>query len=305
MVTKEILKEGLRELGLYSGMRVNVHTSLSAFGYVEGGADTVVDVLMELVTSDGTLMMPTFNHGTPYEKGQIFDVHTTPSVSGIINDTFWRRDGVRRSLSCTHAFAVWGKDADDYVADHHKDRVCGPMSPLGKMYRDDGYVLLLGVDYGSNTFHHFVEESFDPPCLEMSHPYEIKGWNGETMGVPTWNWRNGSCPFNDPQHSIGKPPRYTEDMDAAGIAKKTQIGNATVTLFKMRDAFDVIAKNLKNGAYGFPPCSGCNIRPAKNNWSNESNSNASRHKMYLLAFIVLIFQSHFKFKFSISYKFIY
>lgn len=36
-------------------MKVMVHSSLKSFGHVEGGADTVVDALMELLTPEGTL----------------------------------------------------------------------------------------------------------------------------------------------------------------------------------------------------------------------------------------------------------
>ncbi len=266
MVTKEDLKKGFAELGLRAGMKVNVHSSLSSFGHVEGGADTVIDALMETLTEEGTLMMPSFNHGAPYQHGEIFDVRKTKSVSGIITDTFWRREGVRRSLNCTHPFAVWGKDADRYVANLTCEKVCEDASPIGQMYHDGGYVLLLGVDYGSNTFHHFVEESVNCPCLELSKPYPAKGWNGEDYEVRTWNWRNGRCPFDDPQWKPREVPRYTADMDASGVAKKIKIGEATVTFYAMQEAYPIILKNLTDGGHGFPPCSGCTIRPAKNNF---------------------------------------
>jgi len=40
---------------------VVVHSSLSSFGYVEGGADAVIDALEEVITPEGTLVMPTFS----------------------------------------------------------------------------------------------------------------------------------------------------------------------------------------------------------------------------------------------------
>lgn len=59
VVTKEGLKRGLRELGLKEGDIVGVHSSLSSFGYVDGGADTVIDALLEVVGEEGTIVMPT------------------------------------------------------------------------------------------------------------------------------------------------------------------------------------------------------------------------------------------------------
>ena len=41
------------------GRRRMVHTSLKRMGYVCGGAQTVIEALMEVVGKDGTMMMPT------------------------------------------------------------------------------------------------------------------------------------------------------------------------------------------------------------------------------------------------------
>ena len=43
---RESLAADLKELGLGEGATVIVHTSLSSFGYVVGGAETVIQALM-------------------------------------------------------------------------------------------------------------------------------------------------------------------------------------------------------------------------------------------------------------------
>ena len=58
MVTKQQLKTALRELGVEQGMILEVHTSLSSFGELEGGANAVIDTLKELVTEEGSIFMP-------------------------------------------------------------------------------------------------------------------------------------------------------------------------------------------------------------------------------------------------------
>lgn len=65
-VTRESLVAGLRCVGLRAGDNVVVHSSLSRLGHVEGGADAVIDALEEVVTADGTLVMPTFSLHTIY-----------------------------------------------------------------------------------------------------------------------------------------------------------------------------------------------------------------------------------------------
>lgn len=58
MVTKKELKESLKALGIENGMTLEVHSSLSSFGGLEGGAETVIDTLKELVTTEGSIFMP-------------------------------------------------------------------------------------------------------------------------------------------------------------------------------------------------------------------------------------------------------
>ena len=44
-IDKERIIKDLKDLGLKEGDTVIVHSSLSSLGYVEGGADTVIDAL--------------------------------------------------------------------------------------------------------------------------------------------------------------------------------------------------------------------------------------------------------------------
>ena len=110
-----------------------VHSSLKSFGRVEGGARTVIAALMEVITPEGTLLFPSFNHGRAFEEGQpgYFDPRETPTTNGAIPDLFWRMPGVLRSLAPTHAFAAWGKNARRYMQFHHRTLTMGPESPLG------------------------------------------------------------------------------------------------------------------------------------------------------------------------------
>lgn len=59
VILKEEIIQKLREVGLEKGDAVMVHTSLKRMGYVCGGAQTVIEALMEVVEENGTIMMPT------------------------------------------------------------------------------------------------------------------------------------------------------------------------------------------------------------------------------------------------------
>ena len=45
MVTKKLLKSALIDLGIEKGMMLEVHSSLSNFGELEGGAETIINGL--------------------------------------------------------------------------------------------------------------------------------------------------------------------------------------------------------------------------------------------------------------------
>ncbi|GAH16154.1 unnamed protein product, partial [marine sediment metagenome] len=174
-VSRHDIIAGLRELGISAGDGLMVHSSLSSFGYVEGGAQTVIEALQEALTPDGTLLLPSFNHGAAFREGGAgyFDPTETPTTNGAIPDLFWRLPDVRRSLNPSHAFAAWGREARRYTEFHHRTLTLGPESPLGLLLADDGSCLLMGVGYAPNTFHHVVEMSTGAPCLGLrttAHP---------------------------------------------------------------------------------------------------------------------------------------
>jgi aminoglycoside 3-N-acetyltransferase len=272
-VTKNDILAGLRALGINPGLGLMVHSSLSRFGHVEGGAQAVVDALMEALTPEGTLMLPSFNHGGAFGEGKpgYYDSRETPTSNGAIPNLFWRLPGVYRSLNPTHAFAAWGKNAREFTHFHHRTITMGPDSPLGLLWRDGGYCLLMGATYNSNTFHHVVEMTTGAPCLgRRTEAYPVRLPDGRTVMGRTWGWRERGCPYT-------KSGRYHERMRERGMERTTKVGNSALILFKLQDCYDAAAQILREGADGLPPCSGCPIRPLRNartvpsDWDDKHN----------------------------------
>src|SRR5919199_5368773 len=58
-VTRVSLGDDLLRLGVRRGAVLLVHTSVSALGWVCGGAQAVVEALLDAVGADGTLVVPT------------------------------------------------------------------------------------------------------------------------------------------------------------------------------------------------------------------------------------------------------
>jgi aminoglycoside 3-N-acetyltransferase len=161
------LRACLVEIGIARGDSVLVHSSFDAFEGFTGKPTDVIAALMDAVGPEGTLLMPTLPFtGTAVawvKENPVFDVARTPSRMGLITELFRRSPGVMRSVHPTHPVAAWGKDAEAYVAGHHLARTpCGLGSPFARLLERAGKILLLGVDIGSMTFYHCVEELLEP-----------------------------------------------------------------------------------------------------------------------------------------------
>jgi aminoglycoside 3-N-acetyltransferase len=199
--TKDILVNDLRNLGLQEGDIILVHSSLSKIGWVVGKEITVIESLKEVLTKEGTLVMPTFSGGnsepsywknppvpnswytTIREHTPAFNPHVTPTMfMGKIADTFFRYPEVIRSMHPQTSFSAWGKEAKHITENHTvTDYGFGKTSPLYKLLITNAKVLLLGVGYGNCTSLHLCE-------VDLCTPKMIQK-NGASINInnkPTW-----------------------------------------------------------------------------------------------------------------------
>lgn len=259
-IARDEIAKGLGRMGLGSGCRVMVHSSLRSFGSVEGGAGAVIEALMDVLTDDGLLLMPSFNHFAPFrpDGAGYFDPRETPTSNGLIPETFRKLPGVWRSLNPTHPYAAWGRDAERYTERHHLTLTMGPDSPLGLLGLEGGYCLFLGTDYHSNTYKHVVEMTTGAPCLgRRTVELSVHLPDGREAGLRTWSYRAGRCPITDPKD-------YVEaEMERRGLHRRAKVGESTVTLFRLRDFYRVVEEMLREGHNGHPPCSCCPVRPGQ------------------------------------------
>lgn len=175
-VTTSSLCDDFSSLGIKPGDVVLVHSSLSALGWVSGGAPAVILALEEVLGADGTLVMPThsgdlsdpsFWQNPPVpeswwpiirETMTAYDPDMTPSRGmGIIPEVFRKQSGVLRSAHPHVSFAARGKYASQITENHELLGDLGDNSPLARIYDLDGWVLLLGVRHDHNTSMHLAE----------------------------------------------------------------------------------------------------------------------------------------------------
>ncbi len=248
-VTQDDIAAGLRRCGLRRGDKVLVHSSLSAFGRVEGGAQAVIRALLAVLGAEGTLMMPTFSQG----KVEVWDHDRTPSFNGRISETFRIMPGVRRSWHPTHAYAAIGPDATRYLEGDYRYVTWGPESPLGRLIADGGWVMLMGCGHGASTAQHHGEVAGNVRCFGIdTSPVLFYDQEGELTGAVAPSWRSGVCPWSARDHE--RQLRYL------GAVRDTYIGAAHVQLIKGEMVIKAVVR-LVTGLTGIDHCASCRQHP--------------------------------------------
>jgi aminoglycoside 3-N-acetyltransferase len=187
----------LRALGVESGQIVLLHSSLRSLGWVDGGANTVIEALLAAISPGGTVLVPTLT-GTAQDSPRHppeFDPAVTPCWTGMIPETFRQRPEARRSRHPTHSVAAIGPAAEYLVAGHeYVATPCAADSPYGKLAREGGRILLLGVTHESNTCLHMLEELAgvpyhmqDQPCLARVRRPD-GSWEEIETALHLWRW---------------------------------------------------------------------------------------------------------------------
>lgn len=243
--TRASLAEDLRLLGLKPGMTVITHSSLSSLGWVCGGAVAVVQALMDVLTVEGTLVMPTQtgNYTDPaqwqnpsvpkewlptiYEHMPAFDPAITPSYHmGQIVETFRTWPGTLRSNHPLLSFAANGKHAQEILANQSLDYGLGEQSPLARLYELDGQVLLLGVGYDSCTSLHLAE-------------YRADGASTVQQGAPIYeNGQRVWKTYQDIDLNSDIFPEIGKEFEQTGLVTACKVGSANSLFFSQRAAVD-------------------------------------------------------------------
>jgi aminoglycoside 3-N-acetyltransferase len=213
------LHAALAGLGKPRNSVVMVHSSLSDCGYVQGGADAVIDAL-RMWCAGSTLVMPTHTYCYPGSDGSVvaFDPASTSSVVGAITDAFWRRPGVVRSLHPTHSLAADGPMAAALIAGHEQcNTPCGSGTPYHRLVQWDAAVLMFGVTFDCYTLFHTAEDAADVPYMYESKPYLL------TVREPTGTVRDFPLRRQDM-----KVPRRFVEMDTwlenRGLSQRQRCG---------------------------------------------------------------------------------
>ena len=246
-LTVTSLTEQLHACGLAEGQIVLVHMAMSKLGFVIGGAEAVIQALLEAVGDTGCIMMPSFsnNNGEPShwqhppvpeswwqplrDHTPAYNPVTTPSRGlGVVPELLRTWPGAIRSAHPAFSLAAVGSQADFLTEGHALEEDSGERSPLGKLYALDGYVLLLGVEHWNNSSLHLAEFRANYPGKRNLKTGSAVRMNGERR----WVEYETLLGYGDDFGEIG------DAFDQAHNILVQKIGGAEVRFFKQRLVVD-------------------------------------------------------------------
>lgn len=238
--------EALRQAGVSGGDVLLVHSSLSAFGHIVGGSDTVVSALKEVVGEKGTVLFPAFNRPyrvlaetnrrwdyRPYAKNEFASLKW---IGTLPVDFLRQNPDAPRSAHYTHSWTGFGPQAEALLSAHRPDDPpAASSSPLGMALAVGGKVLHFGSGLGSTTFLHYLEDRMDLPGLGPAL-VGVREPDGSMRDVLIARHLPGDREF----YSKGESSRFFRRAKERGLPiRRARLGLGEITLMDLRDLYGI------------------------------------------------------------------
>ena len=243
---KEDVMAQLAAMGAPRDRAVLAHTSLRLIGQIEGGAEALLDAFIEYFTADGGLFCVPTHTWHLLGEDVVLDMRSDDNCLGAFSTVALRDGRGVRSENPTHSMVVFGdrERAENFVReDAYVKTPTAPESAYGKLFSEDGYVLLAGVSQNKNTYLHAVAEILDIPNRMETDYYKVGVLQKDGEHVER-DFKLFYADFSDDvSHRFEK---YDMAFRYHGCIKDGFIGSAPTQLCsarKMKEAVELIFQN--------------------------------------------------------------
>ncbi len=268
MWTEQRLIQNLHELGVREGMVILAHTSLRSIGQIEGGAETLIHAFRAALGPEGTLLVPAFTYNridpacwefppaTLEEierlraEAPLFDPASSPVDTrwiGMFPEAVRQQQDAFRGQHPAFSFAAIGAAAQSLTENAPFHFPLGTNSPLARLYKRKGGILLIGVGHSVNSSLHLAEVWAEAPYIRRS--ISIK------TGLDEWSIMKGS-----PECSSGFE-RIEPLLRQSRLIKEGYIGNAKCSLMRIQELVSMAVALLRGSPSALlcsnPACHWC------------------------------------------------
>ena len=216
----EIIRKFTVKIGVAEGDHLAVGSSLKNIGFVKGGAETVIDALLQVVGKNGTLMMNTFTNSSVCN-------------TGLIPETMRKRTNAVRSKHPVCSIVAIGNQAEFLTKGHdHNSDMYAPYSRLSSI---NGKFLSVGIGNNLVAIRHEAQRIaglFD----QIQRPCGTK-YLDDNGKVRLYIYNDVPC--------TKRLPELAPIMKQKAILKTGKIGNAYSTIGQAKELLDFMSEHLK------------------------------------------------------------
>lgn len=260
--TKEDIIRQLNEMNAPKGSVVLMHSSLRSIGNVQGGAEALLDAMIQHFTQGGGLFCVPAHTWDDIDQDITLDMDSSANCLGAFATVALKDDRGIRSESPTHSMVVFGDraKAEDFIKD--EPFISSPTAPescYGKLYAMGGHVLLVGVSHNRNTYLHAVDELLGTPNRMDIRPIRttVRRSSGQIVE------RELTLYYTDYIDDISyRFPKYETAFRYHHCIVDGFLGNAPTQLCDARKMKETVALIFKNSGGADPLCDESPIPPA-------------------------------------------
>jgi aminopeptidase-like protein/aminoglycoside N3'-acetyltransferase len=243
LITKQSLIADFSALGMQPGDTIFVHSAYSTLGRapggVEGGPQTVIDAILEVIGPAGTLIVPNFNYG--FLRGSPWDIRTTPSQMGVLTELVRTDPRARRMFHAVYSMAAIGPHAEELAA-HRSSDCFGETTAFAKLVEWDAKILILGLPYSKSiTFLHYCEQ-----VAEVNYRFlkEFSGVAIDAQGKP--HQETYTMFVRDVDRGVVLDFEPIGALLDAQVVHKTIIGTGEVRLMSCREVCRIAVQAMRD-----------------------------------------------------------
>ncbi|MBR2358239.1 MAG: AAC(3) family N-acetyltransferase [Lentisphaeria bacterium] len=175
-VTQKDVCNAFKNIGAVPGDVVIFHSSLKSMGHVAGGAEAVINGILDAVGSTGTVAAATLWWDGGKEKTpDHFDIKNSPAYNGATAEAMRKDVRALRSNHYSHSVSAIGAKAVDLTCEHGtgkaypdpwNETAFSEKSPWTKLIEYNALYCFIGCTMNVCTLKHRIEGEFVQDMLE-------------------------------------------------------------------------------------------------------------------------------------------
>ncbi|MDA9981898.1 AAC(3) family N-acetyltransferase [Gammaproteobacteria bacterium] len=239
-ITKERLIDDLTALGVEAGNHIGVALSFKSLGPVNGGPETFIDALLDIVGAEGTIMFNIFTSNKRLSdlafcsNDCIFDAQSSTCNTGIVAERTRLRPNALRSRHSITSIAAIGLLAEYLTGGH--DENTPAYTPFSKPAEAGGKILSIGLGERMIGIRHEAQSLAGLLAIvPLRRGTLYRNTHGEIRRFL----------FKGPGGCVRKLPKMLHELRQKDIVNDGAVGQAKSVLVPAREALTVMANLLR------------------------------------------------------------